>query len=107
MNRSVIAATIAVLTLATGCVIRQIVSEPDLVAIAKAHVEVNQKELTQPLSLGKYNPGYQKVEPTENDTHRVTVGYGSLAYDHLWIFTMEIAADGKVLAVSKEFTGYR
>jgi hypothetical protein len=80
-------------------------SDADLIQTARNHVETNQKELTAPLSLGKYNPKYTKVEQVGSN-YRVNLGYGSLSYDSLWLFTIELSPAGKMLKVEKAFQGY-
>jgi hypothetical protein len=103
MNR--IIAIGMLVALMVGCISPRL-SEADLIEAARNHILTNQKELTEPLSLGEYNPNCAKVEQTGKD-YRVSLGYGSLSSDSLWLFSIVMSPDGRILKVEKSFQGYR
>ena len=103
MNKIITIAMLSVLM--TGCASQRL-SDTDLIQAARNHVQTNQKELTAPLSLGEYNPKYEKLEEVGSN-RLVSLGYGSLSYDSLWLFTIEMSPEGTILKLEKSFQGYR
>jgi len=97
--------TLMLSILMVGCVSKRL-SDDGLIQAARHYVEANQKELTSPFSLGEYNPKYTKVEPA-GQTCRVTLAYGSLSYDSLWLFNIEMSPSGDILKTTKEFQGIK